>query len=58
MTTNNQSQPSMVQRMREIRDEIGLKIMNMTWEERDVFFQEAKSRWNAKWKQKGDEYET
>lgn len=33
METNNQSEYGVVKKMREIRDELNLKIMNMTFEE-------------------------
>jgi hypothetical protein len=38
---NSESQYGVVKRMREIRDEIGEQIMNMTWEEQKAFFKEA-----------------
>ena len=55
MITNYESQYGEIKRMREIRDEIGLKIMNMTWEEQKTFFQEGVKQWNAECEQKGDE---
>jgi len=40
MKTNNQSQPGVVKKMREIRDELGIKFMHMTFEEIKAFHNE------------------
>ena len=55
---NKQVQPGVVKRMREIRDEIGLKIMNMTWEEQLAFFRGAVDRRNELRKQQEAANET
>jgi predicted nucleic acid-binding protein len=47
--------PGIVKRMREIRDELGEKLMHMTWEEQKAFFQEGKDQWNAERKQTAKE---
>ena len=41
MNTINDTQHGVVKRMREIRDELSKKTMNMTSEELKIFFKEA-----------------
>ena len=55
---NKQVQPGVVKRMREIRDEIGLKIMNMTWEEQLAFFRKGTEEMNELRKQQESANET
>jgi len=51
---NAPSQPGVVKRMREIRDELSLKIMHMTLEEEKAMYEEGRKRWE-KWR---DEHST
>jgi len=46
MIPNSESQYGVVKRMREIRDELGEKIMHMTWEEQKAFFREKTISWH------------
>ena len=41
MKTNNQSQPDVVKKMREIRNEFNAKIMDMTFEEEKAYLKEV-----------------
>ena len=43
---NSESQYGVVKRMREIRDEISEKTMNMTLEELKAFYRETITRWH------------
>ena len=42
---NSESQYGVVKRMREIRDEIGEKLMNMTTEERRAYYRKEITEW-------------
>ena len=46
MIPNSESQYGVVKRMREIRDELGEKIMHMTWAEQDAFFRKEITEWH------------
>ena len=45
MTTNSESEYGMVKRMREIRDELNEKLMNMTFEEEKAYYREQTTQW-------------
>ena len=40
MKTNNEIQPGIVKKMRDIRDELGEKLLNMTQEEQKAYYRE------------------
>jgi len=44
MNTKTQSQPGIVQKIREYRDELGIILINMTSEEQKAFSQEVISK--------------
>ena len=46
MTTNSESQYGVVKRMREIRDEISEKTMDMTFEELKAYYKERITQWH------------
>jgi hypothetical protein len=49
MIPNSESQYGVVKRMREIRDEISEKTMNMTFEELKAYYRKEITEWIPDW---------